>query len=86
MRAQSSNLPEVREQRTTAVTTAIVTVDSAVANCMKIFEQSFEVLTTLQEYMNVEHLETEMQEMQQKYNEVKGTMQMVSLTQRVARM
>ena len=61
-------------------------VDSALADCMHLFEQSFEVLTTLQKDLNVEHLETEARELQKKYDEVKGTAQTVSLTQRLSRM
>ena len=51
---------------------------------MQLFEQSFEVLTTLQEDPNVEHLETKVHELQESYDEVKGTAQMVYLTQRLA--
>ena len=61
-------------------------IDSALVDCMYLFEQSFEVLTTLQEDPNVEHLETEACEIQHRYEKVKGTTQMVSLTQRLALM
>lgn len=46
-KAQPSTLPEVKEQCTTAVTTIIVVVDNVVPDCMKLFKQSFEVITTL---------------------------------------
>ena len=55
-------------------------VDSVVVDCMWIFEQSFEVMTSLEDDPNVECLETEELELQQRYDEVKGTMQMVTLT------
>lgn len=51
---------------------------------MHLFEQSFDALTTLQEDLNVELVETEAHELQKRYDEVKWTMQMVSLTQRLA--
>ena len=38
-------------------------VGSVVTDYMKLFEQSFEVLTTLQEDPNIEHLETEVREL-----------------------
>lgn len=44
----------------------MVEVDSAMIDCMKIFEQSFKVLTTLQEDSNIERLEIEARELQQK--------------------
>jgi len=50
----------------------MVAVDSVVTDCMKLFEQSLEVLTTLQEDPNIEHLETEAREMKHKYDEIKG--------------
>ena len=86
LKAEPSTSLEMREQCTTVVTIAIAAVDNAVANCMQLFEQSFEVLTTLQEDPNLERLETEARELQQRYDEVKGTTLMVSLTQRLARM
>jgi len=85
LKAQPSTLPEVKEQRTTASTTTMVAVDSAGIDYMKLFEQSLEVLTTLQEDPNIECLEIEACELQQRYNKVKGTKKMVSLTQRLAR-
>ena len=86
LRTQPSTPSEVREQRTTVVITAIAAVDSAVAYYMQLFEQSFKVLTTLQEDPKVECLKTEACELQQRYDKVKWTSQMVSLTQRLARM
>lgn len=49
------------------------------------FEESFEVLTTLQEDPNIQRLETEVHELQQQYDDIKGTTQTVALTQRLAR-
>lgn len=86
MSAQPSTLPKVKEQHTTTVTVVVATVDSVVADCMQLFEQSFEVLTTLQEDLNVDHLETEAHKIQKRCDEAKGTAQIVSLTQRLARM
>lgn len=64
LRAQLSTLSKVREQHTTMVTTSIMMVDSAVINYMKLFEQSFEVLTTLQENPNIERPETKVHKLQ----------------------
>lgn len=49
---------EVKEKCTTVVTTAMAMIDSALAHYMKLFKQSFEVLTTLQEDPNIKRLET----------------------------
>jgi len=38
LRAQPSTLREVREQRTTMVTTTIAVIDSAMIDCMQIFK------------------------------------------------
>ena len=43
--------------------TTIAAVDSAVIDYMNLFEESFEVLTTLQEEPNIEHLETKAREL-----------------------
>lgn len=48
-------------------------VDSAVANCTQLFEQSLEVLTSLQEDPNLQQLELKSCDLQQRYDEVKGT-------------
>jgi len=86
LKAQPSTPPEVKEQRTTMVTIAMAAVDSVVTEYVNLFEQSFEVLTTLQEDPNIEHLETEARKLQQRYDEVKGTTQMVSLMHMLSRM
>jgi len=49
-------------------------------------EESLEILTTLQEDPNIQCLETEAREIQQQYDSVWGTAQMVVLTQRLALM
>lgn len=84
LNAQPSTLSEVKEQHTIIVTTTIAVVDSAMADCMHLFEHSFDVLTTLPEDSNVELLEIE--ELQKSYDEIKGTMQMLALTHRLIRM
>jgi len=48
--------------------------------------KSLEVLTTLQEDPNIQHLETEARELPQQYDSVRGTVQIVVLTQQLARM
>lgn len=86
LKAQPSTPLEIREQRTTVVTTTMAVIDSAVEKCMQLFEQSFEVLTTLQEDLNLERLEIEVHDLQQRYDEVKGTTQTVALTKRITQM
>ena len=85
LRAQASTPPEVKEQRVAAVIEAVTEVESAVPDCTHLFEQSFEVLIGLQEDPNIQRLETEARELQQHYDEVKGTMRTVVLTQRLAK-
>ena len=48
LKTQPSTPPEVKEQRTTTVTEAIAAIDSVVVDYTQLFEQSFEVLTSLQ--------------------------------------
>ena len=50
----------------------------------KLFEESFKVLTTLQEDPSKQHLETKACELQQKYDDIKGMAQMVALTEKLA--
>jgi len=73
LKAQPSTPLEIREQRTTAVITTMAVIDSAVADCRQLFEQSFDLLTTLQEDSNVDFLEIEARELQERYDEIKGT-------------
>ncbi len=47
LRAQRSTLSEVKEQWKATITEAVATVESTVADCMQLLEQSFEVLTSL---------------------------------------
>ena len=65
LKAQPSTPPEVREQCANAITTGMEEISNAVKDCTKMLEQSFEVLTTLQEDLNIQHLEIEMHNLQQ---------------------
>lgn len=56
------------------------------AGCTILFEQSFKVLINLQDDPTMERLETEVRELEQCYDEVKGTTHTVSLTQRLTRL
>ena len=60
-------------------------IDNVVAYCTRLFE-SFEVLTSLKEDPNVQRLETEVRELQQRYEEVKGTVCTVALTHRLVKL
>lgn len=59
LKAQPSTPLEVREQRTSAITSRLDEIGSAVRDCTSMFEESFEVLTNLQEDTNIQRLETE---------------------------
>lgn len=63
MKAQPSTPLEVKEQRATTFIEAVAAVDSAVAEYKQLFEQSFEVLTSLQEDPNIEWLDTEVHDL-----------------------
>lgn len=55
-------------------------ISSVVRDCTRMLEESFKVLTNLQEDPNIHRLETEARELQQHYDSVKGTTQTVALT------
>ena len=80
---QPSTLPEVREQHASAITMGTEEINSAVKNCTKLLEEAFKVLTTLQEDPNIQCLETEAHELQQRYDDIKWITQTVALTQRL---
>jgi len=80
LKAQPSTPLEVREQHANVITTGTKEINSVVKNCTKILEESFKVLTTLQEDLNIQCLEIEARELQQRYDDIKGTTQMVVLT------
>lgn len=86
LKPQPSTLPKVREQRANTNTITLDEIGSGVRDCTRMFEESFEVLMNLQEDPNIQRLETEACELQQQYDRVKGTVQMVALTQRLVRM
>jgi len=46
-------MPNMKEQCVSAITARIVEISGAMKDCTKIFEESFEVLTTLQEDLNI---------------------------------
>lgn len=77
---------EVKEKCATVVTEVITAVDSVVVDCTRLFEQLFEVLTSLQEDPNVHRLEIEVRELQEHYDEVKGTTHIVALTERLVKL
>lgn len=49
---------EVREQRTRTIKVGLNEIGSAVRDCARMLEESFEVLTNLKEEPNIQHLET----------------------------
>ena len=60
--------------------TRIEEINNVVKDCHKVLEESFDVLITLHEDLNIQHLEIEVGELQKQYDDVKGTTQMVALT------
>lgn len=59
LKAQPSTPSEVLEQRASAITTGLEEIGGAVRYCTSMLEQALEVLMTLQEDPNIQHLETE---------------------------
>ena len=58
LKAQLSNPLEVREQCANAITAGLDEIDSLVRDCNRMLEESFEVLTNLQEEPSIQRLET----------------------------
>jgi len=65
LKVQPSTPPEVREHRANTFTMGLDKIDDAVRDCTNMLEESLEVHTNLQEDPNIQHLETEAQELQQ---------------------
>ena len=64
LKVQPSTPPEVREQHASAITSGLEEISSAVRDCTRMLEESFEVLTNLQEDPKIQRLEIEVQELQ----------------------
>ena len=86
LKARPLNILEVREQREATVKDVVAAIDSAVKDYTVLFKQSLEVVTSLWEDSNVQRLETEAWELQQRYEEVKETVRTVTITQRLMRL
>lgn len=80
LRAQPLTPPEVKEQREATIKNVVTTVDAAVNYCTALFEQLLEVFSSLQEDPNLQRLDIELRELQQRYDEVKATACTVTLT------
>jgi len=78
--------PEVRDQCAGDIQKGLKEFEQAMQNCTTLLEESFGVLTTLQEYPTIQWLETEVRELQMQYDSMHGTMHIVVLTQRFARL
>lgn len=57
-----------------------------VQDCSRLLDQSLLMLTYLQEDSTLQQVETEAWELQQSYGKVRGTVQTVAITQRLAMM
>lgn len=73
LNVKPSTPPKIREQHVSAITSRIEEINSGVKDYTKMLEESFEVLTTLHEDPNIQHLEKELRELQQNYDDIKGT-------------
>ena len=60
-------------------------MESAVVDWTQLFEQPFDVLTSLQGNSNIWRIEMEAHKLQWCYDEFKGTAQIVTLTQRLSK-
>ena len=63
LKVQPSTPSEVREQHASAITVGLEEISSVVRDCTRMLEESFEVLTNLQEDTNIQCLETEVHEL-----------------------
>ena len=86
LKVQPSTPPEIREQHTSAIAAGMEDIGGAVHECMNMLEQALEVLMTLQEDPNIQWLEIEACKLQQQYDNIRGTTQIVVLTQQLTRM
>lgn len=86
LKAQPSTPPEVREQRHCAIPSGLEAIEHVVQDCTGLLDQSLFTLRSLQEDPTIQRLETEAWQLQQAYDNIRGTAQMVALTQRVAKM
>ena len=85
-KSQPSTLPKVKEQRGAAIKKGMATVDVVVIDCTTLFEQAMELVMTLQEYPNLQKLNTEIRELQQQYDKVRATSHLIATTQCLARL
>lgn len=86
LKAQPSTPPEVREECPDDIQKGLEEIEQAVQSYTTLLEESFEVLTTLQEDPTIQRLEIEARELQMQYDSVHGIAQTVVLTQRLARL
>jgi len=63
LKAQPSTPPEVKEKHKATIKDVVATVDVIVKNFITLFEKSLKLLTSLQEYPNLQRLETEDREL-----------------------
>lgn len=65
LKAQTSTPLEVREQCANAITSRLGEINNAVRDYTRMLEESFEVLTNIQEDLNIQRLETKVRELHQ---------------------
>lgn len=65
LKSQLSTPPKVREQCEAVIKYRVVILDITVVDCIALFEQTMEVVTTLHEDHNLQRLNTWIRELQQ---------------------
>lgn len=73
LKLQPTTPLEVQEQHRVEIKEGMATLDATVTDCVALFEQSMELVTNLQEDLNLQTLSTEIRELQCQYDEVRVT-------------
>ena len=86
LKAQPSMPLEVWEQCIGDIQKGLEDIEHALQSCTSLLEESFGILTTLQEDPTIQRLETKAQELQMQYDNMHRTVQIVVLTQWLVRL
>lgn len=70
---QTSTPLEVRAQRVSMIQIGLEEIGWEVQDCIDMLDQIFDILTSLQEDPNIQHLETEARKLQEKCDNLRGT-------------
>lgn len=81
LKVQPSTPLEVREQWNHSIQVGLATIARTIQEFTGFLNQSLATLSSLHEHPMHQQIETEVRELQQDYDNIKGTTQMVTLTQ-----